>query len=258
MALARFTAEMDGPLGRLDSRIKTTVLLSAVVVSSVLNQWYLALALWLAAVSLFCVIPCDRGALFKRLIMPFGIAWLVFLSVIFTHGRQPLFVLPFPYFSLTVYREGVIFGWLLFLRIMAAVTLVAALSFSTPMIEILETLRICKVPATIIDIADMMYRYVFIMQETAHTMRQAQISRLGGTVSCLRRIRDIGTVAGSILIKSLDRSSRIYQAMLARGYDEDSRDLAFFRACIPARDKTIGIIAGVLLVMLVVMNSLRL
>lgn len=256
MNLARFTTQSDCLLFRLDSRVKTVTLLLAVVVASMLTHWYLALGLWLAALSLFCWMPIDRKALLKRLLMPFGIAWLVFLSVLFTHGGQTLFVVSFHYFSLNAYQEGLLFGLLLFLRIMAAVTLVAALSFSTPMIEILETLRICKVPAIIIDIADMMYRYVFIMQDTAHTMRQAQISRLGETASWLHRVRDVGKVAGSILIRSLDRSTRIYQAMLSRGYNEDSRDLLFFTSAIPARDKAIGVATGVLLVVVVVLNLL--
>ncbi|TKI06337.1 cobalt ECF transporter T component CbiQ [Martelella alba] len=257
MALARFTAQAKGPLGRLDGRIKTMVLLSAVIVAAVLDRWYLSLGLWAAASSLFWVMPCDRKALLKRLIMPFGIAWLVFLSLLFTHGAQPLFVVPFHFFSLTAYRDGLFFGVIIFLRIMAAVTLVAALSFSTPMIEILETLRLCKVPATLIDIADMMYRYVFIMQDTAHTMRQAQVSRLGETAPCLRRIKDIGAIAGSILIRSLDKSSRIYQAMLSRGYDEDNHELAFFTDAIAVRDKIVGVAAGVALLLLVVANFIR-
>lgn len=256
MSLARFADESSSPLRRLDSRVKTVVLLSAVAVASVLSQWYLALALWLAAISLFCVMPFDRRALLKRLIMPMGIAWLVFLSVLFTHGSRLLFTIPLHYFSLDAYQEGLVFGIVLFLRIMAAVTLVAALSFSTPMIDILETLRLCKVPHTVIDIADMMYRYVFIMQDTAFTMRQAQISRLGETVSWLRRVRDTGKVAGGILIRSLDRSTRIYQAMLARGYDEDSHDLCFFTTKVPRRDKLIGLAAGLLLVLVVTLNVL--
>lgn len=254
MSLARFAEETQGPLRRLDSRVKTVVLLSAVVVASVLSQWYLALGLWLGAMSLFFWLPFDRRALVRRLIMPLGIAWLIFISALFTHGGRPLFTLSFYYFSLTAYHEGLAFGIVLFLRIMAAVTLVAALSFSTPMIDILETLRICRVPHTIIDIADMMYRYVFIMQDTAHTMRQAQISRLGETLSWFKRVGDTGRVAGSILIRSLDRSTRIYQAMLARGYDEDSHDLDFFTAGIPARDRLIGAAAGVLLVLVVIVN----
>jgi cobalt/nickel transport system permease protein len=256
MNLARFTTESDCLLFRLDSRVKTVTLLLAVVVASMLTQWYLALGLWLVALSLFCWMPVDRKALLKRLVMPFGIAWLVFISVLFTHGGHSLFVVSLHYFSLTAYQEGLLFGLLLFLRIMAAVTLVAALSFSTPMIDILETLRLCKVPPIIIDIADMMYRYVFIIQDTAHTLRQAQISRLSENASWLHRVRDVGKVAGSILIKSLDKSTRIYQAMLSRGYNEDNNDLLFFTSAIPARDKVIGIVTGAMLAVIVVVNLL--
>jgi cobalt/nickel transport system permease protein len=256
--LSRFTSEDDTPLRRLDGRVKTTVLLSGVIIASVLTHWYLAAGLWIVATALFFSLRLGMGDLFKRLVMPLGIAWVVFLSILFTNGSHPLFTLSFRYFSLTGYEEGLTRGILLFLRIMAAVTLATMLSFSTPMIEILETLRLCKIPHLIIDIADMMYRYIFIIQETAHIMHRAQISRLGESASWARRVGDTGRIAGSILIRSLDRSTRIYQAMLARGYTENSVDLQFFKNRIPARDKRIGFAAGAVLLTVLIANiSLR-
>jgi cobalt/nickel transport system permease protein len=139
-------------------------------------------------------------------------------------------------------------------RIMAAVTLATLLAFSTPMIEILETLRLWKIPSVIVDIADMMYRYIFIMQDTAHTMRCAQLSRMGDTGSWAHRVGDTARIASSILIKSLDRSTRIYQAMLARGYTEDVTGPRFFTRPIPARDKLIGALSAAAMLLLAVAN----
>ena len=123
--------------------------------------------------------------------MPFGIAWLVFLSLIFTNGSEPLLVFNIFHVSITAYHEGLTLGFLILLRIMTTVTLASILSFSTPMIEILETLRLCKIPTIIIDLAAMMYRYVFIIEETAHNMRRAQLSRMGNNNSWLMQARDV-------------------------------------------------------------------
>jgi cobalt/nickel transport system permease protein len=141
------------------------------------------------------------------------------------------------------------------MRIMAAVTLATLLAFSTPMIEILETLRLCKIPNTIVDIADMMYRYIFIIEDTAHTMHCAQISRMGDRGSWARRVSDTGRIACSILIKSLDRSTRIYQAMLSRGYSEDATEMHFFSGPIPARDKLIGWASAAAMLLLAIANA---
>jgi cobalt/nickel transport system permease protein len=241
-------------LHQIDGRVKTGVFLGAVILSSMLTHWALALGLWMVAVGLFLTLHFEVRALLTRLLIPLGIAWLVFLTVLFTEGSHPLFVIHLKFLTLTAWQEGAMKGLLLFTRIMAAVTLATLLAFSTPMIEILETLRLCKVPATIVDIADMMYRYVFIMQDTAHTMHRAQISRMGDTGSWVRRVSDTGRIAGSVLIKSLDRSTRIYQAMLARGYSENTTEMRFFPRPVPSRDKLIGWASVAVMLLLATVN----
>jgi cobalt/nickel transport system permease protein len=255
MNLSRYTAEGDSPLHHIDGRIKTGVLLASVILAAMLTNWILALGLWVCAVGLFLSLHFRFRELVVRLLIPLGIAWVVFLSVLFTQGSHPLFVIPLKFFTLTAWQEGAMKGLLLFVRIMAAVTLATLLAFSTPMIEILETLRLWKVPATIVDIADMMYRYIFILQDTAHTMRSAQLSRMGDTGSWAHRVADTGSIASSILIKSLDRSTRVYQAMLARGYSEDSTGIRFFTRPIPTRDKWIGGASAAAMLLLAIANA---
>lgn len=254
MDLSRYAAADDRPLLRIDGRVKTVVFLAAVVVAATLTNWLLALAVWSMAATLFFALRFRVRDLLLRLLAPLGIAWLVFLSALFTHGRHPLFVVHFKLFALTAWREGATQGALLFLRIMASVTFATLLAFSTPMIEILETLRRCKVPGAIIDIADLMYRYIFIVQRTAHTMRCAQLSRLGDTGSWIHRAADTGCIASSILIQSLDRSTRIYHAMLARGYCEDAANMQFFPCPIPKRDKLLGWASGAVLLLFGIAN----
>jgi cobalt/nickel transport system permease protein len=254
MDLLRYTAEADSPLQRMDGRIKTGIFLASVVLAATLTNWKLALGLWICGVGLFLTLHLRFRDLLVRLLIPLSIAWVVFLSVLFTQGSHALFVIPLKFFTLTARQEGAMKGLLLFVRIMAAVTLATLLAFSTPMIEILETLRLWKVPAIIVDIADMMYRYVFIMQDTAHTMHCAQVSRMGGGGSWAHRVAETGSIASNVLIKSLDRSTRIYQAMLARGYDEDATGIRFFTRPVPSRDKWIGGASAAAMLLLAIAN----
>jgi cobalt/nickel transport system permease protein len=255
MHLSRYTAEGDSFLHHIDGRIKTGVFLASVVLAATLTNWMLALGLWICAVGLFLSLHFGFHDLLVRLLIPLGIAWVVFLSVLFTQGNHPLFVIPLKFFTLTAWQEGAMKGLLLFVRIMAAVTLATLLAFSTPMTEILETLRLCRIPGIIVDIADMMYRYIFILQDTAHTMRSAQVSRMGGTGSWAHRVAETGSIASSILIKSLDRSTRIYQAMLARGYSEEAAGIRFFTRPIPTRDKLIGGASAAAMLLLAIANA---
>jgi len=254
MDLSSYEGNGDSPLLHIDGRVKTGVLLASVIVASTLTHWMLALALWACAVGLFFSLHLSMRKLLVRLLIPLSIAWVVFLSVLFTQGNHALFAIPLKWFTLTARQEGAMQGLLLFVRIMAAVTLATLLALSTPMIEILETLRLWRIPGVMVDIADLMYRYIFILQDTAHTMRSAQLSRMGDSGSWAHRVADTGNIAASLMVKSLDRSTRIYNAMAARGNSEDSTELRFFTRPIPSRDKMIGGASAAALLLLAIVN----
>jgi cobalt/nickel transport system permease protein len=255
MDLSRYLTDPQGPLARIDGRIKTVLLLAAIVVAATLQQAWLALGLWRGATGLFCGLRRGWRDLSRRLVMPLGIAWVVLLSLMLTQGTHPVWQLTVAGRTMRVYQEGLAQGLLVFLRIMAAVTLAALLAFSTPMVEILATLRCCKVPETILDLADMMFRYVFILNDTARALKRAQLSRLGGEASWSRRMADTGRIAANVLVASLDRSTRIYKAMLSRGYSESSRPPAHFQSAIPRRDLWLGWIGALLLLMLLLFTN---
>lgn len=246
----------DSPLHRWDGRLKTVLFLGAIILSTAFQHWYFIAVLWMVSILSFSTLHLPWQNLWVRLYMPFGIAWLVFLSLLFTNGSHTVMVLHLGKFAFPVYHEGLQLGFLILLRIMTAVTLASLLSFSTPMIEILETLRLCKVPKIIIDLAAMMYRYVFLIDETARNMRRAQLSRMGDQMSWIRQARDVGKVAGYVLIKSLDRSIRIYKAMLSRGYSETSTEAEFFTSSMPSADWKNGLLLASLLILLLILDSL--
>jgi len=241
-------------LHRLDGRIKTGVLLAAVVIASVLTRWPLAAGALLVTLALMYTLHMPLKRVLWRMSVPFGVAWLVFLSLIFNTGHTVIGVINFWHVSLPVYREGFTLGFLIMLRILTAVSLSMLLSFSTPMVEILATLRIFKVPGLILDLADMIYRYAFSLEEIAATMRKAQLARGGEGLPWHQRARDVGMVAGNLLIKAFDRSVRVYKAMLARGYDEDAKTPPYYTGPVPANDLRAGALAGLMLLALLVCN----
>lgn len=244
----------DNVLQRLDGRVKTVLFICAIITVTTFTHWYLVAGLWLIAIVSFGILQLSLSNLIKRLLIPFGIAWLVLLNMLFTNGIHPLWTIAIGPISLTAYHEGLQLGILILLRIMAAITLATVLSFSTPMVEILGTFRLCKVPSIIIDLADMMYRYVFIILETSRNMRHAQLSRMGDSASWLQQTRDVGKLACYVLIKSIDRSIKIYNSMLSRGYNEDSIVSDYFTKPIPRTDLYLGFLVIVLLVVLIIIN----
>ncbi len=247
---------LDTPLRRLDGRVKTVFFLVGIIVAAVVSHWYLAAALWLAALAIYSTLRLPWRLLALRLAIPFGVAWLVLLTLLFTNGSHPLVTLLSKPFALVIYSEGIERGILIMLRILAAVTLACVLSCSTPMVEILETLRIFKLPGLMVDIADMMFRYVFIMAEVGRNMHQAQMSRTTRRLPWMERIRHAGNIAIHVITKSLDHSTKIYNAMLSRGYSEENTAPLYFRGPVPSPDLRLGLLLTALPLMVLTINCL--
>jgi cobalt/nickel transport system permease protein len=238
--------------GRVDGRVKTAVLLAAIIVAAVLRHWYLISLLMAVVLLLLFVVRLSWKSLLRRMTIPFGVAWLVFINLLFTHGQHVIVWVNLKYAVLPVYREGLAEGIVIFLRIITTVVIASLLSLCTPMPEILATLRGLRIPGIIIDLAEMIYRYVFLIRETVVTMRKAQLSRCSEERSWLFRLQDMGVLAGNVLIKAMERSIRIYKSMLARGYDETAVTPPYFCSKIPRQDIFIGAIAFLALIGLLI------
>jgi cobalt/nickel transport system permease protein len=98
------------------------------------------------------------------------------------------------------------------------------LALSTPLVDIVELLRRLRVPVVLIDLASVMYRFVFVLLESMQRMYTAQQSRLGYAT---RRaaMRSSGLLASRLFVDAYQRSSRMQTALESRGYTNDLRVL---------------------------------
>ena len=149
---------------------------------------------------------------------------LIALPTVFTKPGLPLFELNLALFTLTGTLEGLDFFISVLLKSWASVTAAVVLTATTPPLRLLEALRALRVPAILVAIVMLMYRYLFVLVDEAQSLMRARTARSaaigpksGG--SLVWRAKSAGGMAGSLFIRTLDRSERIYMAMLARGYD---------------------------------------
>ena len=149
---------------------------------------------------------------------------LIALPTVFTKPGIPLFELNLALFTLTGTLEGLDFFLSVLLKSWASVTAAVVLTATTPPLRLLEALRALRVPAILVAIVMLMYRYLFVLVDEAQSLMRARTARSaaigpksGG--SLVWRAKSAGGMAGSLFIRTLDRSERIYMAMLARGYD---------------------------------------
>jgi cobalt/nickel transport system permease protein len=89
------------------------------------------------------------------------------------------------------------------------------LTNTTPFAELLGTLRRLRLPALLITVLALMYRYLFVLIDEAERMQRARRSR---TFSRLRSWPSLASLVGLLFVRSTERAERIYAAMCARGW----------------------------------------
>ncbi|HPH94949.1 MAG TPA: cobalt ECF transporter T component CbiQ [Anaerolineaceae bacterium] len=110
--------------------------------------------------------------------------------------------------------------------IKACISLQAALVLTgvTPAPDLLRALRELGLPRVFVSIITLMWRYLDLLVDEARrllTARASRSSHLNGRSggSLVWRAQVAGGMAGSLLLRGMERGDRVYAAMLARGYN---------------------------------------
>jgi len=108
----------------------------------------------------------------------------------------------------------------LILKVFAAISALQMMTLSTPSSEIIYVLRAAHVPKLIVELMNLIYRYIFILMDVYTKMKNSAESRLGYCdfkTSCYT----FGSIASNMLVISLKKANTYYDAMEARCYDGD-------------------------------------
>jgi cobalt/nickel transport system permease protein len=128
---------------------------------------------------------------------------------------------------LTVGSHAVSGGWLSFASIMVrfSLTVSAALILvaCTGIHRLCAGLEQMGVPRLFAVQLLFLYRYLFVIGEEGLRMIRGVQMRAPGVKSL--RLRTYGSLTGHLLLRSMDRAQRIYQAMVSRGFDGQLRVL---------------------------------
>ncbi|MFZ5647636.1 MAG: cobalt ECF transporter T component CbiQ [Bacillota bacterium] len=113
---------------------------------------------------------------------------------------------------------------LIFFKSQGAVSSLYFLSLTTPVTEINWILRKLKAPAILVELMNLIYRFIFVLAETADKIYTSQSSRLG-----YKNIRSgyhsFGQLVSNIFLKSYHRSGMLLDTMTARCYTGEIRVL---------------------------------
>ncbi len=209
----------------LDPRIKVVVTIGFILSNALLpdGAWIAFALAWIFVLTGNVFSGLGVGFTFRRsfIALPFALAAI---TVLFSIPGKPVTSFQFLMWDFTITDAGllrfvsiVIRSWL---SVQMAILLVAVTEFP----KIVHALRHLRVPAVLTVIISFLYRYLFVLADEVMRLLRAREARSaaaagkrgGGRVEW--RARVAGHMAGQLFLRSYERSDRVYNAMLSRGY----------------------------------------
>jgi cobalt/nickel transport system permease protein len=213
------------PLHSLDPRIKVLVTIAFIVSNALLPDGaWIAFGLgWIFVLAGNLYSGLGSAFTFRQsfIALPFALAAI---TVLFSMPGLSVASFQFLMWDFTITDAGllrfvsiVIRSWL---SVQLAILLVAVTEFP----KIVHALRHLRVPAVLTVIISFLYRYLFVLADEvmrllrAREARSAHAAGKSGGRSVAWRARVAGNMAGQLFLRSYERSDRVYNAMLSRGY----------------------------------------
>jgi cobalt/nickel transport system permease protein len=212
-------------LHRLDPRVKVVVTVLFILSNALLpdGAWIAFGFSWLFLLLANLLSDLGPGFTFRRSLVALPFA-LIALTVLFSMPGTPLSSFHFLLWDLTITDAGLlrfvsilIRSWL---SVQMAILLVATARFP----DLIHALEHLRVPGILTTIIAFLYRYLFVLADEVFRLMRARESRsaaapgkrAGGSLAW--RAGVAGSMAGQLFLRSYERSDRVYNAMLARGY----------------------------------------
>jgi cobalt/nickel transport system permease protein len=193
-------SRLESPIHALPSSIKFICsfgIIFTIVLTSVQSQWvFLSITAALVCVSFISNIPWRFIGLRLLFLEPFALGIAV----------------------MSLFQNN---GVTIFLSILVKSTLclftIILLSNTTPFSELLVLFRRIGIPALLVTVVALTYRYLFVLLDETRRLRRARDSRTF-TSDHSRMWMSLASLIGQLFIRSSERSERIFTAMISRGW----------------------------------------
>ncbi|MBI3821499.1 MAG: cobalt ECF transporter T component CbiQ [Planctomycetes bacterium] len=212
-------------LQRLDPRWKLASVLLAVLALALLRTGGAALAGLLGALLLVVLarLPWRWYCLRMGTALTMYLLFLIWLPLVVEADHDT-----FDLGIVTVSLTGLIRLFVLSANLVGMISLMLVLLATTPLHNVFKAARALYVSRLLVFLMLLTYRYVFLLIDEFARLRIALRVRGFRNRADLHSYRTIGQVAGTLLVRSAERSERVGQAMRCRGFDGEFRALDEF------------------------------
>ena len=208
----------DNFITNIDPRIKliSSFVFLAVIIST--ENIYIPVTIMLFMVAGILCLKINKKVFLFRGLPAVLIAFTILITQVFLYGNTPWFTLHIFGFEIYGYIEGFNRGLLLMCRVLAGISTMLFLTLSTPINKLIFAMAWLRFPKAFIEVLTITYRYIFVLFEEMSTVKNAQKIRLGYS-SFDKSIKSFGTYSGIIILRTIDKSEKLYKAMKSRGYN---------------------------------------
>ncbi|MHB9096204.1 MAG: cobalt ECF transporter T component CbiQ [Syntrophales bacterium] len=207
----------DNALTRIDPRAKLLIALAALIAVVTAEGVVLPLVVFAFCLSAVAILRIPAKLVASRLAAPLSIVAVLVVIQTFVTGKTPLFAFTLAGWQFTAKEEGFHQGTLLGAHVIGAVSVVFLLSIVTPAHRIFQALRWFRISRNWLEIAILMYRYIFVLMDRVTDLAAAQKLRLGYTARG-RALKSFTALAGATIIHSIEQAQRTHDSMRLRGY----------------------------------------
>ncbi len=215
-------------LRHIDTRLKVifavTTLLITVASTSPIPP---ILAFIIATILILFAAKINHGTYFLLLLTPFffGFVSLLMMSLFFGYDDSPLYSFEILSHTFVMQKEGINLGLLLGTRTLAGSACLFFLALTTPMTELFTGLKWLRMPDVVIELAMIIYRYIFVFLEEAQRMWLA--SQMRGERNFRTKIEVFSMLASTLFLRTIHQGEKLFVAMNSRCYDGETNSLCY-------------------------------
>lgn len=184
--------------------------------------------------ALLCIIPLVLAVISKIPMKNFILrtfwtpvfAAVISLPVLFLTPGQPALRVDVGSLALVVSSQGLQHFLAFTIRVWFCVASLSLLILSTGFDKMLKLLSSLRVPAVVVQMFGLTYRYFFVSVHEAQRMLLAKEARtyVSRRTVNFSALKDLGLILAALFIRTLERSERVYMAMKSRGFEIEKSD----------------------------------
>ena len=219
-------AHVESSIQRWDPRFKIVALFTLIFSIALLKSIPLVILGLLIAVGLLLLSRIPLGFVYQgmKLVVIFLLPFFLILPLTYPGETD------FTFLGMPFAMEGLRLSVLIVIKAIAIVLIAFAIFGSCRFDINMIALQRLKCPSVIVQMMLFTYRYIFLFLSEMRRMDTAMKARGFVKKPNMYTLNVMGGFVGTLLVRSFERTERIYKAMLSKGYNGEFHTLVEFKA----------------------------